>query len=123
MSQQSDLYFALKARAQQSSDKHNEERNQAAQPLSFEDRCAICAIITYGGLVGWMDEDGVGHEIGPWEEGMEWSRTGYYRLVWPMGGNMMSHPVPLPWIAEESKKTAEEIAAQLWHANSTGGAQ
>lgn len=94
-----------------------------AQPLTFEHLCAICAIITYGGIVGWMDEDGVGHEIGPWEEGMEWSHTGYYRLVWPMGGNMSSHPVPLPWIAEESKKTAEEIAAQLWHANSTGGAQ
>lgn len=123
MSKQSDLYFALKAKAQVASDKHNEERGVVSHPLSFEDKCAICAIMTYGGIVGWIDSDGVANEIGNWEEGTEWKGSEYYRLVWPMGGNMSSHPIPLPWMANERVKTAEEIAAELWHANSTGDTQ
>ena len=82
-----------------------------SQPLSFEDKCAICAIMTYGGIVGWKDIDGVGHEICNWEEGMTWKGSEYYRLVWPMGGNMSSHPIPLPWLANETDKTVEEIIA------------
>ena len=111
MSAQSDLYFSFTARAQIASNRHNEDRKRPCQLLSFEDKCAISSILAYGGIVGWRDIDGVGHEIGNWQLGMKWKGSGYYRLVWPMGGGMESHPIPLPWLADEEEKSEEEIIA------------
>lgn len=108
MSAQYDLYFSLKASAQISSNLHNEERNQPCQQLTFEDKVAICDIMTHGGAVGWLDDDGVAQYVCEWEEGMTWKGGEYYRLVWPNGGNMW-HPLPLPWLANEAIKSEEEI--------------